>query len=116
MATCDELKKAITSMLRTNGDGVSFANLSTIPGFSGQAGMEIEDKNIFIWFSCSEEAIQAIRDLLNEKQIELHSTTHLTYIVDGCVPRYPVAKSDRAYKTPRWQPMALKKGKLFMRD
>lgn len=113
MATCNELKSNIVDLLRAKGDGVSFANLAELPGFSGDAGMEVENKNIFIWFHCSEQAIQAVKELLNEKKIELHSTSHLTYIVDGSIPRYPVAKSDRAYKTPRWQPMALKKGKAF---
>ena len=114
MPSCNELKTEIINLLAARGDGVSFANLSEIPGFSGNTGMEVENKNIFIWFTCTEEAIQAIKELLNEKQIELHSTSHMTYIIDGCVPGYPVAKSDRHYNTPRWQPMALKKGKLFM--
>jgi hypothetical protein len=113
MVTCSELKTEITNLLRTKGNGVSFANLAEIPGFSGDAAMEVDNNNIFIWFHCSEQAIQAIKELLNEKQIELHSTSHLTYHIDGSIPRYPIAKSDRVYKSPRWQPMALKKGKTF---
>ena len=109
----DQIKQDIIKMLADRGDGVSFANLANIPGFSGQTGMEINNLNIFIWFSCSQEAIQAIVELQDESKIELHPTQPLTYIVDGCVPKYPAAKSKRAYKTPHWAPMALKRGKLF---
>lgn len=109
----DQIKQDIINLLADRGDGVSFANLADIPGFSGQTGMEMGDLNIFIWFSCSEAGILAVKELLNERKIELHPTQPLTYAVDGCVPRYPVATSERAYKTPRWAPMALKRGKLF---
>lgn len=109
----DQIKQDIIKMLSERGDGVTFANLSDIPGFSGSTGMENGDLNIFIWFSCSEAGIFAVKELLNERKIELHPTKPLTYAVDGMVPIYPVATSDRRYKTPLWAPMALKRGKLF---
>ena len=32
----------------------------------------------------------------------------LTYVIDGAVPKHPVAKQARAYKTPRWAPVVLR--------
>jgi len=107
------IKAAIVKKLREEGNGITFANLSTIPGFEGEAEIEYNSKNIFIWGDCSLDAVTAIKELLNEQMIELHPTPVLTYLVSGHASRYAVARSDRAYSTPHWLPMVLKKGRAF---
>jgi len=58
----------------------------------------------------SEDAVDAMRSLLQEKMIALVPTSALVYIVDGCVPTAPIARSARAYKKPRWAPVTIDLG------
>lgn len=113
METISQIKDGVIDLLKTKGNGISFVELSRLDGFTGEASMEIEDKNIHLWFHCSLHAVEALKQLLNEQLIEIHSTSHLTYLADGQVPRYPVARQDRAYKTPRWMPAQIVKGAAF---
>lgn len=113
MDTTQNIKIGILEMLRSKGNGLSFVQLSTIDGFNGDASIEVENKNIHLWFHCSINAVDALSQLLNERQIEIHPTSHLTYVVDGQIPRYPVARQDRIYKSPRWMPSQIIKGQAF---
>lgn len=113
--TTEALKTGILDMLKEKGDGLSFVNLSTLPGFTGNLGMERGNKNIFFWFHCSKEAVAAIGNLIEEKQIKLSTTSHLTYHADGSIPQYPIGDLDKTYKTPHWCPVQIAKGLKFGR-
>jgi len=110
MSHVQTIKTGITNMLKERGNGLTFVDISSLSGFTGEASIEVENKNIHLWFHCSTDAVEAIKQLLNEKLIEIQPTSHLTYVVDGQIPRYPVAKQDRPYKTPRWMPAQIVKG------
>lgn len=113
--TVESLKTVILSMLKQKGDGLSFVNLSTIPGFEGNLGMERGNKNVFFWFRCSAEAVAAVGALIDEKQIKLSAILPLTYHADGCVPQYPIGDLNGIYKKPHWCPVRIAKGEAFGR-
>lgn len=87
---------------------VTFAQLSKIEGFNGDFDYGYSDKNIFLWFGMSEEAIKAINELEEEGTIQLETAEPLAYLIDGIVPGYEIAKQDRKYKSERWLPTCIK--------
>ncbi|OPX93100.1 MAG: hypothetical protein A4E59_02892 [Syntrophorhabdus sp. PtaB.Bin027] len=102
----EDLKQKIGSFISSWGGGVSFVELEQhIPGFRGDYSIGFEDKNIWFWFHCSSESIDAIDELLKEGRISIKTTTPLVYIADGGMPNVPMAKGNRTYKTPRWLPV-----------
>jgi len=98
------LKEKIAEMVVSLG-GVSFVELSGIPGFGGDREMCIESKNIVLWCGVSREACEAIEELKAEGVIEARPTSRLVYMLDGRVPALPLAKQNRAYKSPHWCPI-----------
>ena len=108
------MKNKIIDLLRKKGSGRSFVELSEIAGFKGDLWFGEGDKNIIYWFEMSSEAINAINELRKEDKIILVSTSPLVYHADGSVPTFPLAKQDRKYKSPRWQPCAINKGPKFI--
>lgn len=42
------------------------------------------------------------------KTIKLAPCAPLSYVIDGAVPKMPIAKSLRHYKTPRWCPVVMR--------
>lgn len=114
MDTIQTIKTGIVAMLQEKGNGLSFVNLSAIPGFAGDTAIELGSKNIFFWFHCSAEAVEAIAQLVDERVIEILSTSPLTYHADGQLPPYQLATSwKRSYVSPRWAPAQIVKGKAF---
>lgn len=86
---------------------VSFAELTKhVPGFGGELAWTEEKKNQIYWHNMSDEAIDAMIELLDEGRIKPHSTSILVYMCDGIVPNLPIATSPkRTYKKWRWLPM-----------
>jgi len=107
------MKNAILQKLKTKGDGVSFVDLSEIEGFKGDLWYGDTDKNIYLWFSCSQEAVDAIKSLIDKGRIELKETSPFVYHADGLIPKFPIAKQLRPYKNARWCPVAFYKGHKF---
>ena len=107
------MKTEIIELVEKKGDGISFVELSELEGFNGEFSFGEVDKNIFYWFGISSEAIDAINELREEEKIKLVPTSPLVYFVDGQVPTFPIAKQDKKYKDPRWQPCAINKGHKF---
>lgn len=102
------MKNKILRKFQELGDGISFAGLSHIEGFKGDFMYGFPDKNIYFWFSCSEEAIDAIEELISEGAIVLKPTVELVYLMDGIMPRNKkVAKKFRTYVEERWLPVVL---------
>ncbi len=108
-----DIKTSILQMLATKGDGRTFAEFESIPGFSGNIGLETSTENLFLWFSCSPEAVQVVCELLQEQMITIKTTSVLTYQADGLLPRYKTGSEGAGYKKPRWLPVAIYKGPKF---
>jgi len=92
---------------------VSLAELTKrIPGFKGDMQWRLaKNENIIIWQGMSNEAIDAIESLLDEKKISIKPCHFLVYMCDGVVPNFPIVKRNYKYKTPHWLPVALNRCK-----
>lgn len=64
-----------------------------------------QNPSIMLWWGMSEKLVRTITQLLADDVIHIHPATELTYLADGAVPSYPIAKSLREYKKPRWYPV-----------
>ncbi len=106
-----DLKDQILQMI-TEFPTTSFAGLSRIPGFSGDRGLFVGDdaNNVCMWPLLSQEACDAIRELLVSESIHGQTTSVFTYTIDGCVPRMPLAMKSGKHKKPHWLPMTFKPG------
>jgi len=87
----------------------SFAELTqSIPNFSGEYGLFQPDfPNVVVWPSLSEQAVQALVDLLRSQQIVFTPASILTYHIDGLRPSLPIATGPKHYKSPRWLPVCI---------
>lgn len=110
------MKKLIVDLLYKRGDGVSFAELSEIPNFSGDLCLELLDQdriNVCAWHKCSQGAIDLLSDMTREGIIEIRETDPLVYLLDGKRPQLPLAKKRRQYKKLHWLPCVIYKGPNF---
>lgn len=89
--------------------GISFVDLSKIEGFTGNFEWINTKWNVVYWSKISEEAIEIMYDLIEEKKITVKPAHWLVYFIDGVVPKYPIAKSTRNYKKTRWLPVTFDK-------
>lgn len=104
------MKESILEYVKEKSGGVSFVELANnIPGFSGDYSIGV-GKNIWYWFFMSEEAADALRELIDEGGIHLALSDILVYMVDGGIPNVPIAKRLREYKKPRWLPTVVNLG------
>jgi len=100
----NEMKKEILDCISKG--GVSFVELCRdVPGFKGEQQIRIPSKNWIIWAGLSQEAYDAIKDLIDDKLIEQKVCDPMIYICDGGWVNLPLVKSNRAYKKPRWLPV-----------
>ena len=65
---------------------------------------------VVLWAGMSEEFANLVMGLIEKKRIFLHPTIPLTYFVDGCTLRLPVAKRPPkdGYKKDHWLPVCLR--------
>lgn len=86
---------------------VSFAELSReIPGFQGDHEMcDLNFPNVIVWPQVSPAGIIALKELLESEQLFMHAANPLVYAVDQMIPRMPLARGLKAYKSPRWLPV-----------
>jgi len=101
-----DLKAQIFQYVRER-DRATFAEFSRdIPGVKGEFEMRLNGlENIVLWAQMSSDAVDALNDLLKEERLFMIPTGTLTYLIDGGSLTYPVAKSARNYKKPRWLPV-----------
>lgn len=93
---------------------VSFAELQRIEGFGGgHVELRFDSKNIVLWQGLTEAAAAAIGELRQAQLIHPVPTVLLTYLVDGRIPRLPIAKHFRHYKNPHWLPVVFDVGPEF---
>ncbi len=62
-------------------------------------------ENIVLWAHVSPEFSAIITKLLREERIYAHASSVFIYMVDGRIPRLPVAKQMRQYKNPHRLPV-----------
>lgn len=99
------MKDKIYDLIKTRRH-VSFAELSQIDGFKGDLSFGFSE-NLLLWTGMSEEAVEAMSDLMKTKKItpDSNGTTLMCYFADGAALSLPVAKSlKREYKKPHWVP------------
>lgn len=100
-------------MLHAKGSGRTFKEFMEVPGFKGNVGAESQTHNLFFWFNCTDESIEALKELLTENVIRFKPTNWKTYEADKGIPGYPLGEDGNKYKTPHWKPVAIYKGSKF---
>lgn len=103
MSEPDEFKEEIYNFLKRG--AVSFAEIENKYG-RGECAYGCKDYT-FYWFSLTEPTVDAIHELFREKRILFYPTTYLVYLADGMIPKVPIAKSSRDYKTDHWIPVVI---------
>lgn len=103
MSEPDEFKEEIYNFLKRG--AVSFAEIQNKYG-SGEIAYGYKDCT-FYWFSLTEPTADAIHELYCEKRILFYPTTYLVYLADGMIPKAPIAKSSKDYKTDHWLPVVI---------
>ena len=98
------IKERIFDYIKGSGH-VSYAELSRdIEGFDGDFVDQLKP-GLILWSGLSLEASQAINELVKEKAITINAASVMVYMIDGIMPRLPVAKRIKPYKNPRWLPV-----------
>jgi hypothetical protein len=109
------LEEAIVTYVEER-DYVTFAELQRDLGeyrdLAGDWALEIWPNGI-LWAGMSEEFQQAFRKLVEQERIKTEPAAPLCYLMDGMVPRFPIAKRvprDKAkgYAKPYWIPVCLR--------
>jgi hypothetical protein len=92
-------------------DHVSFAELSRrFPECrEGDYALTLGE-NLILWAGLSQEASKALNALLENGVIHAKPCAMLIYLIDGAIPKYPVAKRNVPYKKPHWLPVTLRPG------
>jgi hypothetical protein len=54
------------------------------------------------------EAVKALDELFDGGLIFMQSGSRFSYLIDGCVLTFPIAKRLRGYSTPHWLPVYLR--------
>lgn len=98
----EELKTAIVDFIAKR-QGVSCVELSRAFG-EGDHVLELKH-NLITVFGVSQEVAKALVELLSKSVIVAIPSEVLVYVVDGAIPKWPIAKSAREYKTPHWLPV-----------
>ena len=105
----DEIRKVLSR------DNATFAELARLEGFAGDQELFLNaatgTSNIVLWSGISPEAADALEILFKAGECHFRPTSMLTYLFDGMMLKYPLAKRPRHYKTPHWCPCVLKPGR-----
>jgi hypothetical protein len=104
------MKEQILALVRQR-DYVTFAELDQlVPGFTGgdQAMVSPKYENVFFWAGLTNEGYEALDALLNERLVRFAPAGLMTYLIDGSVPKHPIVKRVRGYKTPHWAPVVIR--------
>ena len=99
----NNLEESILEFVKQRGGGVTFAELSALPGFAGEKEMVNEEYNHVLWSGISDEFIDALKAL--RTKLSIRPTSYLTYLADGKLLSLPLVKRPVKYKKPRWLPV-----------
>lgn len=88
---------------------VSFAELERHFGeqAAGEYVLFAGASNVILWDNVSEEFVLAFRKLQEDNLIRMTPTSPLTYLINGRVLKYPLAKRV-LYSSTHWLPVILK--------
>ena len=99
------IKESILDFVRSAGGRSCIELCDQVEGFRGDYDWII-GTNTIIWSGVSEDAIKAMNELLNEKEVVGSGASLLVYLVDGGMLKLPLAKSLKTkYKKPHWIPL-----------
>lgn len=99
------MKESILNLIIRRPHASLFELSERVPGFTGNLIWYI-NTNTIIWPECSEQAVKAMKSLVQEGKIIPVATTPWVYVFDGMIPYIPVAKSlTKNYKLPHWLPL-----------
>ncbi len=84
--------------------GVSCVELAD--GFGSGNATILEESNIVIAFGLSEEVAAALNELIESDDVVCIPCSTFVYLIDGRMPDLPIAKANKSYKKPHWQPVA----------
>lgn len=110
MISEEEMKNQIIQQCKRG--GISFVELQdNVEDFKGDVSFGYGN-NIFLWFNLSDQACHCLDDLIKSNTIRAAGSTPFVYAIDGCIPRFSVAKNvNHNYKEPRWLPVVFWYGK-----
>jgi len=107
-----DLRQRILDVLQAN-EEVSFAQLSSLPGFGGDKDLVAPDfANLVIWRGLSLEAVDELEELEQSEVIRFSRTDEKRYALDGFTSTLPVAQRISKYRTPHWLPVLVSLWKL----
>lgn len=102
-----EAKQQIYKLISREKGGVSVGQIQSVAGCSGSS--ELHKNNLCTAFGISDEAGNAIIELLEAKEIDVEPVDLFVTLWDGMgMPPYPVATADgvkRGYNTPHYLPV-----------
>lgn len=87
--------------------GTSFGELKEYFNDSGDTVL-CNSRNVIFCLGHSEEFIDTIKKLMDEKKIYLAPCHILIMLQDGCFYKLPIAKQDKHYKKEHWLPVIIK--------
>ena len=108
----NKIKELIKNYLSTK-RGVSFAEIDrmldnyNIKHNGTKCIYFNKDSNIIAWIDMSEDYMNAILELEEEKVTDMKPCEFIIYMVDGKVLNLPVVKKARNYKELHWAPCVL---------
>ena len=108
------LKEVVCKYVETY-DHVTFAELGNHLGDRikepepSASALEIPG-NYVLWVGFTEEFYKVIQELMKEQAIHMVPASYMSYMIDGCMLRLPLAKSAKGYKKPHWLPVVFRPG------
>jgi len=75
---------------------------------SGDKTIGDSTRNIILWTGVSREFAETFNSLVRDERIVVLTSTHiLSYLIDGAVLPYPIAKRYRVYNNTHWMPASI---------
>lgn len=110
--TQDELANRVVEFVRVR-DWVTFIELehefASVTDVIGHTAITAREfPNIILWPRLSHSWATLLSQLIDEKRLFYHPSSLLIYMIDGGVPRMPLAKRLRHYSKPHWFAVSLR--------
>lgn len=112
-------RESVLDLFKKTPDGVSFVDIEEgleKAGINPQGDYRmIFSNNVLLWAGVTEEFIDLIYDLMEERIIAPEPAPRWVYWMDGKSPAFPVAEDipKKGFKEPHWLPVTWKRGENF---
>lgn len=93
--------------------GASFVNLEDAfdrEGLDYKGDHALAMEHIVFWGGWSEEAIDVLRQMIEEEVVYLSPANVLVYMVDGRMMNLPLVEGRHRHSSDHWQPVTVKAG------